>query len=600
MALSCRRLYYLLRKYLLQHNIRYSKGSALIWAAKRDQRNFARRLLRLGAEVDTRGKPRRNGTALHHAAAAGHFGMAELLLKNGGYAEVCGAHGFKPLLLALLARHEEIAILLFRKMGDPDSQIAGEAGYTSLHAACLRQLPKSARVFLKSGANVNVRTSKRNTPLHLALKREASDESNNSIRTCTLELAMLLLEFGSDRDTKAHVLGLQHPDPRVRGIFQEHGSSSPQRAAFISIGRCWSVQDSSNFDCFFSPVSATFSPSWNRQSANASEKDNLPTIVAENLFDDEVFPVLGFSRLWQEQEPSTSAWIPSKVKKIIETMLVDDSTEGEILSMGLPADPFPQLIGRRSPHPLESAAKLSWRVLGNAETQYVVDGKRNTSKESRPQPDVYYWALPSQIDPLVRRDLAGQIVASRRTDLPAAPNFSFEGKGASGRPDVAQRQAMNNGAYGARGMLGLQNYGNTSRVYDGNAYTVSAAYHPGTGTMQMYTTHPVPALAQPAGTEYYMTQLRAFAVTDSADSFRQGAAAYRNARAWTQEQRDQFIANANAAAGTSTRNRCSSTSNSTRTTSTGSSIGLPPQAISDTSADELAGPVTPIREEGFT
>ncbi|KAK1064007.1 hypothetical protein LTR74_009074 [Friedmanniomyces endolithicus] len=214
---------------------------------------------------------------------------------------------------------------------------------------------------------------------------------------------------------------------------------------------------------------------------------------------------------------------------------------------------------------------------------------------SRPRPDVYYGVLPSQIDPHVRRDLAGQIVPSRRTDLPAAPNFSFEGKGASGRPDVAQRQAMNNGAYGARGMLGLQNYGNTSPVYDGNAYTVSATYHPGTGTMQMYTTHPVPADAQPAGTEYYMTQLRAFAMTDSADSFRQGAAAYRNARAWTQEQRDQFIANANAAAGTSTRNRYSSTSNSTRTTSTGSSIGLPPQAISDTSADELAGPVTPIK-----
>nr|OQO28666.1 hypothetical protein B0A51_04777 [Rachicladosporium sp. CCFEE 5018] len=266
------------------------------------------RLLRLGAEVDTRGKPRRNGTALHHAAAAGHFGMVELLLKNGGYAEVCGANGYKPLLLALLVRHEEIAIFLFGKMGDPDSQIAGEAGYTSLHAACLRQLPKSAPVFLESGANVNVRTSKGNTPLHLALKREASDESNNTIRTCTLELVMLLLEFGSDRDTKAHSLGLQHPDPRVRGIFQEHRSSSPQRASFISIGRRWSVQDSSNADCFFSPVSATFSPSWNRQSADASGKDNLPTIVAENLFDDEVFPVLGSSRLWQEQEPSTSAW----------------------------------------------------------------------------------------------------------------------------------------------------------------------------------------------------------------------------------------------------------------------------------------------------
>ncbi|KAK5009448.1 hypothetical protein LTR28_001018 [Elasticomyces elasticus] len=178
---------------------------------------------------------------------------------------------------------------------------------------------------------------------------------------------------------------------------------------------------------------------------------------------------------------------------------------------------------------------------------------------SRPQPDVYYGAPPSQIDSHVRRDLVGQIVPSRRTDLPAAPNFSFEGKGASGRPDVAQRQAMNNGAYGARGMLGLQNYGNTSPMYDGNAYTVGATYHPGTGTMQMYATHPVPAAAQPGGTEYYMTQIGAYAMTHSSNTFREGAAAYRNVREWTQEQRDLFIANANAnananaAAGAGTR-----------------------------------------------
>ena len=289
---------------------------------------MARRLLRLGAEVDTRGKPPHNGTPLHYAAAAGHFGMVELLLKNGEYAEVCGVNGYKPLLVALLARHEEIAIFLFGRLGDPDSQIAGEAGYTSLHAACLRQLPKSARVFLEYGANVNLRTSKGNTPLHLALKREASDKSNDTIRTCSLELVMLLLKFGSDGDTKANSLGLQHPDPRVRGIFQEYRSSSPQKASFISIGRRWSVQDSSNADCFFSPVSATSSQSWNQQSADASGKEDLRTVVAENLFDDEVFPVLDSSRPWQEQQLLTSAWNPSKVKKIIETMLVDDNTEG--------------------------------------------------------------------------------------------------------------------------------------------------------------------------------------------------------------------------------------------------------------------------------
>lgn len=315
LARSCRRLYYLLKKYLLQHNVRYSKGSALIWAAKNDRRNLARRLLRLGAEVDTRGKPLRNGTALHYAAAAGHLGMVELLVKNGGYAEVCGANGYKPLLLALLARHEEIAIFLFSKMGDPDSQIAGKVGYTSLHAACLRQLPKSARVFLESGANVNARTSKRDTPLHLALKREASDKSNDTIRTCTLELVMLLLDFGSNRDTKAYSLGLKHADPRVRGIFQQHRSSS----SLIRIGRRWSVQDRSNAELLPRPVSATSSQSWNQQSADANGKEDVSAILAEILLDDKMFPVLDSSRpcqyyiFLQSQIASLNSWNSSMI-----------------------------------------------------------------------------------------------------------------------------------------------------------------------------------------------------------------------------------------------------------------------------------------------
>lgn len=390
MARCCRRLYYLLRNYLLQYNIRYLKGSALIWAAKRNRRNLVGRLLQLGAEVDTRGKPLRRGTPLHAAAVAGHFGMIELLLKKGGNPEVCGARGYKPLLLALVAGHEEIAIFLFSKMSDPDSRIASEAGYTSLHAACLRQLPKSARVFLESGADVHVRTSTGSTPLHLALKPEASDKSNETIRSCTLELVRLLLEFGSDRDTKAYSLGLQHSDPRVRGIFQEHKSLSPRKAGFISIGRRWSVEDSSNADCVFSPIPASLSPPWNQQSADTSGEEDLPTIVAENLLDGKVFPVLDPSRPLQGQQPSTSAWDPSKVKEIRETRPVIESTGAEISSTSLPVEPFPKLIGRKSQHPLESAAQLSWRDMRNPKTQLVTEEACTTAKgeiqESRSQP----------------------------------------------------------------------------------------------------------------------------------------------------------------------------------------------------------------------
>jgi hypothetical protein len=42
-----------------------------------------------------------------------------------------------------------------------------------------------------------------------------------------------------------------------------------------------------------------------------------------------------------------------------------------------------------------------------------------------------------------------------------------------------------------------------------------------------------------------MTQLRSFAMTDTAGTFRQDAGAYRNLRDWTKEQRDKAIQQAN-------------------------------------------------------
>lgn len=222
---------------------------------------------------------------------------------------------------------------------------------------------------------------------------------------------------------------------------------------------------------------------------------------------------------------------------------------------------------------------------------------------SKPKPDACYGAQPSQIDPLVRRDLAAQIVPSRQETLPAAPNFTFEGKGKSGSAEVAQRQVMNNGAYGSRAMLSLQNYGRSPPRYDGNAYTIGVTYHPGTGTMQMYASHPVQAAGRPTDSEYYTTQVGAYAMTHSSDAFRRGAGAFRNARDWTQEQRDCFIAaananaNASAAAGINITDRRSSNSASTPFISVGSSANCGLRVSSDTSADELAGPATPMKRQ---
>jgi len=162
------------------------------------------------------------------------------------------------------------------------------------------------------------------------------------------------------------------------------------------------------------------------------------------------------------------------------------------------------------------------------------------------KPDGYDGARPEEIDPAVRNHLTEYIIPSTSTRLLAAPNHLTEVKGPSGRSDVLGRQAMYAGAIGGRAMWELQNYGSDTPIYDGKAYTFVPTYHSGEGSLRVYATHPTQSAT--GRTEYHMTQLGSYALTHSLDTFRQGATAFRNSRDFSKEQRDRFIAAANATA----------------------------------------------------
>jgi len=202
----------------------------------------------------------------------------------------------------------------------------------------------------------------------------------------------------------------------------------------------------------------------------------------------------------------------------------------------------------------------------------------------KPKPDIYYGAKPEHIDRRVRDELGKYIVPSNDTSLPAVPNYFLEGKSAKGRSDVAARQACYNGAVGARAMHQLQNYGASTPVYDGNAYTITNTYHD--GHLKMYATHPAEPKVPGGQPEYHMTQLNTYSLGGAVDHFREGAAAFRNGRDWAKEQRDRFIADANGTAQRRSAEPSSSTVKNSRTSL--STVTEAEFAESDTSADELA------------
>ena len=159
------------------------------------------------------------------------------------------------------------------------------------------------------------------------------------------------------------------------------------------------------------------------------------------------------------------------------------------------------------------------------------------------KPDLYYGARPEQLDRRVRDELSGHIIPSTQDDLPIAPNFFLAAKGPDGTAAVARRQACYDGALGARGMHSLQSYGEDEPVHNNNAYAITSIYSD--GQLKMYTSHPTQPTSPKGRPEYCMTQLNTWGMTGNLDTFRQGASAYRNARDWAKEQRDEAIRLAN-------------------------------------------------------
>ncbi|KAL9090665.1 MAG: hypothetical protein Q9165_005153 [Trypethelium subeluteriae] len=238
MACANRRLYRLLRKYLLRHNIRFRGGDALIWAAGKGYSRIAHTMLGLGAKIDTTGTLSWGATPLYAAAANGNMPMVKMLLKMGADPEAGCLRNRKPLYAAIVSRNEEVVRILFDKMSNVDVFIAGPGpDRTPLHVACIYRLLKSIRYFLERGADVNGSTSQASTPFDLVLHSSVHNSEDPS-HGIDLEIILLLLEFGAIPSEDTCRCGLQHPDPRVKGLFQTSGAVR-NTGQQVLIGRRW-------------------------------------------------------------------------------------------------------------------------------------------------------------------------------------------------------------------------------------------------------------------------------------------------------------------------------------------------------------------------
>ena len=192
-------------------------------------------------------------------------------------------------------------------------------------------------------------------------------------------------------------------------------------------------------------------------------------------------------------------------------------------------------------------------IIGAHKTNYPYDMDRICNNWAplldvnilSPKPDYYngHSAGPENVG--IRRALDKFIVPSTTDGAPFLANFFVEVKAGTGSLDIATRQACHDGALGARGMQKLQMLADSRKVeiFDKMAYTVSGVFLK--GNLELYAHH----ITQPDGPgsqfHYHMTLLGQWGIRGSARSFRDGAAALRNAADVAFEFREQFIKAAN-------------------------------------------------------
>ncbi|KAL4791256.1 hypothetical protein BDV19DRAFT_381677 [Aspergillus venezuelensis] len=158
---------------------------------------------------------------------------------------------------------------------------------------------------------------------------------------------------------------------------------------------------------------------------------------------------------------------------------------------------------------------------------HLTDGTLSNAK-----PDFYHGARPQQLEPAIQKQLNDQVVPSTQSSRPIAPNFFFEIKGHAGSIPVVKRQACYNGALGTRGLHNQISSGN-------NAYTIRSTFQG--GNLGLWAHHPTRSTNPDRQSDFVMTPIGKWSLDGSPESYRQGLAAYRNARDYAEGLKDDII-----------------------------------------------------------
>lgn len=180
-------------------------------------------------------------------------------------------------------------------------------------------------------------------------------------------------------------------------------------------------------------------------------------------------------------------------------------------------------------------------------------------------PDSYDGCHPEELDRSIREQLGEYIIPLSERNVPCLPTYFTVLMGPDDTMPVGYRQILYEGSLGARAVHQLRCFiSNAATALDNNAYVLAALYNSSFGSLWIYAIRPVAASQNSDAEfpiEYRITLIDSFHLTKSPDDLRDGISAWRNAREWAKEKRDELVKAANMKAA------------SFRSSSTGAGVG---------------------------
>jgi hypothetical protein len=231
----------------------------LNYAAKRNLKAVTQRLLRVGGDIETRltipwTASDKRLTPLATAARHGHSGIVKMLLEAGASQFVDGLR--IPLVIAMFARHESVALLLSRQLRASTEPLGKDAG-TVLQMASEAKLPRLVKHYLnKRDAQLQRQLDDKHVHnLSNALVRillvDFSDEYllKRKLDEDAYQIVFMLLQQGASPDIRiqtqsspfitARVIASRHPDPRIRNLLSTKMPATKWVNIRPVVGRLW-------------------------------------------------------------------------------------------------------------------------------------------------------------------------------------------------------------------------------------------------------------------------------------------------------------------------------------------------------------------------